>query len=256
MDIMEDQVAQALPRRSGVGPGCRPRQRHQLPVDALRELTARVTRMANHQVRTPMTVIRAHLELLEEELDGSESADRALRAIGKAMDSLTDALDELTRAHDLADAADPRPEPVDLVEVVGRALTFTRASHPGGRFRLGSRPADGVPVVVDPAGVRRAVVALVEALIDAGSEIDLVVHVHERPGTVDVQVVRACGPTDEGAVDRSVTPEGDCLAGRVAWGLTLAETVARVHDGRVEIVGTSRGTTATLSLAREPRGAW
>lgn len=223
-------------------------------ISRLQELSTRVATIANHQIRTPMTVIQANLELLEDAVDDlPESALRALPALRRGVASLTEALTALTRANDLANASDPTLEAVDLVDVARRAAMMARASHPMLRIHLDRGPTSHVPTNADSLWVRRAIVALSDALIGADLDADVALDVLEEGDTVGVRLCRSGhDPGPAAGLTESWASHGDASTSPRCLGLALAETVALAHDGRVEIAETPTGLSATLLLSRVP----
>lgn len=224
-------------------------------VSRLQELSFRVATIANHQIRSPLTVIQAHLELLEDAVeDLPESACRALPAIRRGVTSLTDALTALSRANDLANAADPTLEAVDLVDVARRATMLTRATHPMLRVHLTAGTTSYVPTNADPLWVRRAIAALIDALIGPDLDTDVALDVLDDGDTVGVRLSRLQpGSSTPADLTESWTSHGDATTSPRSLGLALAETVALAHDGRVEIADTPTGTSVTLLLSRVPQ---
>lgn len=224
-------------------------------ISRLQELSSRVAGIANHQIRTPLTVIQAHLELLEDAVDDlPESARRALPAIRRGVASLTEALTALTRANDLANAADPALEAIDLVDVARRATVLARASHPHLRLHLRSGTRPYVPANADPLWVRRAIVALNDALVGPDLDTEVTLDVLDDGDTVGVRLSRPGHGSDSPAdLTEGWAAPGDASSSTRCLGLALAEAVALAHDGRVEIAETATGTSATLLLSRVPR---
>ena len=223
-------------------------------ISRLQDLSYRVATIANHQIRTPLTVIQAHLELLEDGVeDLPESARRALPAIRRGVTSLTDALTALTRATDRANAADPTLAPVDLVDVARRATVLVRASHPTLRVHLTVGSNSYVPANADSLWVRRAIAALYDALIGPDLDTDVALEVLDDGDTVGVRLSRfGTGSNAPADLTGSWTSHGDSTTSPRSLGLALAEAVALAHDGRVEITETPTGTSATLVLSRVP----
>lgn len=224
-------------------------------INRLQELSHRVATIANHQVRGPLTVIQAHLELLEDMVDDlPRNAHRALPAIRRGVTSLTDALTALTRANDLANAADPALEAIDLADVARRATMLIRAAHPLLRVRLAGETKSYVPTNADPMWVRRAIAALYDALIGSDVDIDVVLDVLDDGDTVGVRLSRVGHGSDTpGTLTENWMAHGDATTSARSLGLALAEAVALAHDGRVEIAETPAGTSASLLLSRVPQ---
>ena len=223
-------------------------------VSRLQELSSRVATIASHQMRTPLTVIQAHLELLEDGVeDLPDNARRALPAIRRGLTALTEALIALTRANDLANAADPTLQAVDLVDVARRANKLVRASHPMQRLHFGRGTKSYVSTNADPMWVRRAIVALNDALLGTDTDADITLEVLDQGDIVGVRLSRF-GPVPSSPTDlaESWTSHGDSTTSPRRLGLALAETVAMAHDGRVEVTETATGMSATLLLSRAP----
>lgn len=221
----------------------------------LQELSFRVATIANHQIRTPLTVIQAHLELLEDAVDElPESARRAVPAIRRGVTSLTDALTSLSRANDLANAADPALEAVDLVDVARRATMLVHATHPMLRVVLTGGTDSYVPATADALWVRRAIAALCDVLVGPDLDAEVALDVIDGGDTVGVRLSRrGHGSRAPGDATESWTSQADSTTSARCLGLALAETVALAHDGHVDIAETPTGTSATLLLARVPQ---
>jgi signal transduction histidine kinase len=226
-----------------------------LRINRLQELSLRVSTIANHQMRTPLTVILGHLELLEDAVDDLPArARRPLPAIRRGVASLTDALTALTRANDLANAADPTLDAIDLVDIARRATMLVRAGHPMLRVHFTSEATRYVPANADPLWVRRAIVALTDALIGSEPDTSVVFDVLDDGDTVGVRLSRlGHGSNTTAGFTENWTTHGDATTSPCSLGLALAETVALAHDGRVDIAETPTGTSATLLLSRVPQ---
>jgi signal transduction histidine kinase len=227
--------------------------RYRLRSNRLQELSRRVASIADHQIRTPLTAIQAHLELLEDAVDElPTNGCTALPAIRRGVTSLTDALTALTRANDLANAADPTLESVDLAEVARRAAMLVRASHPTLRVHLAERTERSVPTLADPLGVGRAIVALTDALVGGGPATSVVLDVRDDHDTVGVCLSRGHDADTAAGLTASWTTHGDATTSPCSLGLALAEAVALAHDGRLEIGEDPTGSSITLVLSRVP----
>lgn len=227
--------------------------RHRQQMNQMQEVSVRLAALANHQIRTPLTVIRGHVELLEADADHLPApARRALPAIKSGVDSLTEALTALSHASDLAHATDPTLEPIDLIDVAERAITQARTVHPDISVHLSTSPRGSVPVSADPLWVRRAIAALIDAVCDSTSGTAVAVHVIEDGDRVRVSLSPAGAPQAP-SVDAKLTHSpGDSTAIPHGLGMLLAQTVALAHDGGLDIAESHAGTTVTLLLSREP----
>jgi signal transduction histidine kinase len=228
--------------------------RYQTRMSRLSELSVRVSTLAGHQVRTPLTIMQSHVELLEGEAEElPESARRSLAAIRRGLTSLTDATTALSLANELANASDPSLEAVDLLDVAQRATVSVRAAHPSWEVRITTGSRHHVPTHADPWWVRRAIVALVDAMPGSGAVAGVALELLDHGDLVGVRVTQlgpGASPPDD--VVRTWTGRGDSSTDACGLGLALAEAVALAHDGQVEVCATPGGPTATLLLSRTP----
>jgi two-component system sensor histidine kinase PrrB len=207
--------------------------------DAALEATRRFAGDAGHELRTPMTALRANLGALRRnpDLDPAErrrlledaerEADRAAR--------LLEVLQTLARGD--AGAALPT-ETIDLAGVAESAIEAARSRHPENDWRLDAPPED-LQISGWPDGLR----ALIDNLLENAAR-------HGRPGgQVQANLARANGALvltvdDDGpgveAADRDRIFErfargnGAATAG-YGLGLALVRQQARLHGGEATV---------------------
>jgi signal transduction histidine kinase len=199
---------------------------------------------ASHELRTPITIIRGHLEL-------AEPADlTAVRRI------CTDELDRMARIVDdllvLAKAERPdfvRPQPVELAELTSDVDAKVRA--------LGDRDwrLDGIgagTVHVDQQRVTQAVVALAHNAVQHTGDGDRVlVGSALRDGQVSFWVTDT-GPgvpeADRATIfDRFSRGSAPGHRGGAGLGLAIVRAIAEAHHGRVVLLSTP-GEGATFGI--------
>jgi Signal transduction histidine kinase len=209
---------------------------------------------ASHQLRTPLTTIRANLDLaVRPELDPGERAAILADAKGEAerMGRLVADLLSLARA----DSGERlRLEPVELDAVLVEAVRQLRGAHPSVRMSVTSVE----PAIVD--GDRDRLRELVGILLEnagrytpAGGSVTASLEV--RSGRVIIRVVdtgvgfdsqdqeRLFDRLYRGARARSMRPAGTGL------GLAIARWIVERHGGSIDLVSpASGGTIATVSL--------
>jgi hypothetical protein len=140
--------------------------------------------------------------------------------------SLTDALTALARANDLANAAHPTLEAVDLVDVARRATILVRASHPMLRVHLNSGPTSYVPTNADSLWVRRAIAALTEAMVGPQFDADVALDILDEGDTVGVRLSLLGHESDSVAhLIEAWTSRGDSSTSPRCLALALAEAV-------------------------------
>ncbi len=134
----------------------RERAEAQGKVLALREANRRMDdflSIASHELRTPVTVIKANIQILARRAAGSANQtdarllERTERQVGR-LARLVDDLVDVSRIH--AGRLELREEPCDLAAVVAEAVEEQRLAHPDRRISLDVPDARPVPVYGDP----------------------------------------------------------------------------------------------------------
>lgn len=208
---------------------------------------------AAHELRTPITIARGHLEVL-----GDDPAERA-----ETVAVVTDELDRMSRYVGdllvLAKSEQPNflvTEPIDLGELT--LDLFQRIRNLGARSWVldATPPAGVVTIVADPERLSQAVVNLAANAVqhtDEGAEIGFGVSAVASTAKL---WVRDSGPgVDPAIIDllfdryaraatsRSRRPEGTGI------GLSIVEAIARAHGGSVSVENRpGHGATFTVSI--------
>jgi signal transduction histidine kinase len=195
---------------------------------------------AGHELRTPITIVRGHLELLEEE------PEQRARTVG----ILLDELDRMSRMVDdlllLARADEPDFLKLELVNV--RDLTSdleAKATALGRRaWRVEAR-GRGI-IVADRHRLTQAVVQLAQNAVqhtEEDAEIALGSSVAPGEARFWVRDTGAGIPPEEQTriFDRFVRGSGGLHTSGAGLGLAIVRAIASAHDGRVELVSTPGG---------------
>lgn len=208
---------------------------------------------AGHELRTPVTIVRGHLELLDPSDAGEVAETRAL------------VLDEVDRMGRLVEdlillAQARRPDFVRLGTIeVGRLTdeVLDKARALGDRQWLVDARAES-PVPGDPQRITQALLQLAHNAVkfsEPGSEISIGSAVDDGGARL---WVRDAGvgihPAD---AERIFARFGRAESGRgvegSGLGLAIVSAIAEAHDGRVEVDSRpGAGATFTLVLPRQP----
>ena len=189
---------------------------------------------AGHELRTPITIVRGHLELMDDDPDERR----------RTVDLVTDELDRMSRIVNdlllLAKLERPdflRPEPLDVEpfthELFAKAQAFERRD-----WRLAA-DGDG-RVVVDGQRLTQAVMNLARnAAEHAGDDATITIGSRRRDGEVSFWV-QDSGPgiavADQAAIFERFARRGDRRKSDGAGlGLAIVRAVAEAHGGRVEL---------------------
>lgn len=209
---------------------------------------------AGHELRTPITVVRGHLELM-----GDEPEERR-----ETLALVMDELDRMTRiVNDLLTLA--RWEHLDFLETepvdVG-ALTddlLAKASALGERrWELDARGTGTIRA--DRQRLTQAVMQLAQNAVEHtgdGDEIALGTHVDGEAARV---WVRDTGPgvpfeDQERIFERFYRAEGPRRSEGAGLGLSIVQAIARAHGGRVELASTpGAGARFTIVVPARPEG--
>jgi two-component system sensor histidine kinase MprB len=232
-------------------------------LSASRDRQRQLVADAGHELRTPLTSLRTNLDLLAQ-ADGS-GADAGLppEARAELLEDVRAQIEELTTLiGDLVELARDEPlthvvEPVDLAEVVDRALTRVRRRAPGVRFEVSASPWW---VVGEPAGLERAVTNLLDnAAKWSPPEGTVTVLVADGVLTVDDEGP-GISPADLPHVfDRFYRAEESRGMPGSGLGLSIVKQVVERHAGHVtaerRATGGTRITVRVPGSAAPPRGA-
>jgi signal transduction histidine kinase len=217
---------------------------------SLLERQERFLHDASHELRTPVTIARGHLEVLERPGEHTQEIDVAL--------------DELTR----------------IEHILGRLLLLAKAEHPDfvtwsdidvesfledvflrwsgaaqRPWRLGNLPIGSLRA--DPEALRSALDALLENAVkytDVPDPIELSAEARGHELTITVSDGGSGIPRN--AVDRiferfaRADPARTRAEGGVGLGLAIVDAIAKAHGGRCTVETSESGSTFNLCLPR------
>jgi signal transduction histidine kinase len=207
--------------------------RVQVSHDAQRRLLSDVS----HQLRTPLTVVRGHLEVLLR--TGTDDPTEVRDTVELVVNQLEDMRSLVERLLLLGHAMEPGSltvEPIDLRTFLRDLWEASRVIAPR-RFELG--PVPDVVVEADVGMLRGAVLNLLDNAVKATEPGDVVaLGARLQDSGVSIEVADA-GPgisADQrsAVLDRFARP-GARRAGGSGLGLAIVRAVAEAHGGRVGI---------------------
>jgi len=212
---------------------------------AMGELTAGVA----HEVRNPLGIIRASVQLLEER--GTDN-DRAAEALGVIKQEI-DRLDRVIKALlDFGRPSTPTMLPTDVNDVVRDVVLFTRQFATRSRVEISERLADGLPKVsADPDQLKQVFVNLVSNAVQAMEETGgtLTLETMEGEGYVVIRVADDGPGIPEEGVGKVFDPFYSTRDAGTGLGLTIVHRIVDDHDGHIEVESAGgAGTVFTVSL--------
>jgi len=210
---------------------------------------------ASHELRTPVTIARGHLELLRWEVSDAPELEVALDELGR-MERIVDRLLLLAKAEQ-PDFV--KPVDVDLEAFLSDVfMRWSEVAPRAWRLELG---VDG-SLRADPEALRTALDALLENAVkytEPGDAIEL--RARGEPGGVTVEVADdGCGVPSEALpriFDRWARADGARTReqGGAGLGLAIVAAIARAHGGRCTVEPRPRGVTFALHLPSLAAGA-
>jgi two-component system, OmpR family, sensor kinase len=200
-----------------------------------RERTLRFLADAAHQLRTPLTGVRASMELLLQGV-GPEDQERLMTLAVRETARASNVLSSLLHVARLDQGRLPARERVDVAALVAEECARARDLAPGLHIPLAT-VAGPVPAEVDPHEVTEALGNLLDnARRHAASEVRVTLEATEREVVIEVTDDGPGVPPDarELIFERFATVDG---FGGSGLGLPIARGVARAHGGDLEHVG-------------------
>jgi signal transduction histidine kinase len=198
----------------------------------------------SHELRTPATIARGHLELLRRV--GGQEAEIALDELLR-IDRIVERLLLLARAERgyLVEVAEIETEPF-LEDILLRWSGTAERS-----WRLGTVPAGSLRA--DPDGLRIALDALLENAVkytDPGDSIELRARAEYGSLVIEVADSGLGVPVDaaESIFERSARMRNGEERGGLGIGLAIVDAIARAHEGNCSLEPSERGSTFALRL--------
>lgn len=211
---------------------------------------------ASHELRTPLTHLRAQVQWALAEHRNSEEIREALTATGNEVDKMgriVEGLLLIARGENQQLAMERKA--FDVVEVVREVKEITVAMAAGRNLTVCAEPNGPVQVLGDPTRVRQILLNLASNAIRYTSEGSVTFTLARADAMAGVAVVdTGCGIAPE-HLDRifdrfhRVEDSRSKAHGGTGLGLTIAQLLARLQDGRIEVESeVGRGSEFTLWL--------
>ncbi len=212
---------------------------------AMGELTAGVA----HEVRNPLGVIRASVQLLEDAQCDPARIHEAAEVIKQEIDRLDKVIKALL---DFGRPSKPTLVKTDLIGVLEDVVLFTSRFAKQANVHISFAPPDDLPGVYgDPDQLKQVFLNLVTNAVQAmdqtaGGNIALFA---KSDGDYVTVTVSDTGP---GIAPEDITKVFDPFftkrAEGTGLGLTIVHRIIDEHDGHIEVESSPRGTTFTVTL--------
>ncbi len=219
---------------------------------AMGELTAGVA----HEVRNPLGIIRASVQLLEEPGADRETVREATTVIKQEIDRLDKVIKALL---DFGRPNRPHMQQVDLSDVIDDVVLFTRRFAKQSNVRIErSIPETLPPVRADADQLKQVFVNLISNAVQAMQPIGglITVSAREDEGFVSVTVADTGPGIPAARLPKIFDPFYSTRSDGTGLGLTMVHRIIDEHDGHIEVasnVGEGTSFTVSLPIADEVR---
>jgi len=216
-------------------------------VEALR---AEVQSLVSHDLRSPLTVVRGYLDILEKPL-GEDQRQKALFAARCSTEHMEQLLDDLLQATRAESVLAPRVmRPVDLGEL---ATDIVGAIGATATQDVVVADGSGAVVLGDPGRFRQAITNLLSNAIKYSPEDGtILVSVEHRDGTVVLAVHDGGSGLPESerekVFERGVRGDASAQIPGSGLGLYIVRVVSEAHGGSAHVEPTSKGTRFVIEL--------
>lgn len=228
-------------------------------LQALDTYKSQLIATVSHELKSPLTTVAGHLEMLESDTEGvGDQARPSLAAIGRASQRMSRVIEDLLLLRKIGEAEMPLGQhEVDLLELVREAVAMTALLAESKQLHLEvTAPGHPVLVVGEPEELDKVVLNLISNAVKY------------TPEGRSVQITFECGPetvalrvADEGLgiseqdqellfteFFRSNNPEAVAQPG-TGLGLAIVKRIVERHRGTVMVESVlGEGSTFTVSL--------
>jgi len=211
---------------------------------AMGELTAGVA----HEVRNPLGIIRASVQLMEDAECSRERVHEAAEVIKQEIDRLDRVIKALL---DFGRPAPPTMRPVAVSQVLEDVALFSRTFASRAKVEIVERYSDTAPdVVADPEQLKQVFVNLisnaVQAMPGGGT---LTIETGAKEGFVFIRFSDTGPGISDGVRDKIFNPFVSTRDDGTGLGLTIVHRIVDEHDGHIEVTSEpGDGTTFTVWL--------
>jgi two-component system, NtrC family, nitrogen regulation sensor histidine kinase NtrY len=213
---------------------------------------AQVARRLAHDIRNPLTPIQLAIEEVERaRAEGDPHLGEVIARAGRTIKAEVRTLRELVREFgDFARSPAPRPEPVDLAELLDHAIDLY---VPPSIEVVRDYDYQGEPLHADPDLLARAFGNLVKNACEAmGGQGTLHLHTQETPGGVAVTIEDTGPGIAADHREKVFTPYFTTKEDGTGLGLAIVRRVIEDHGGTLELVPTDHGAKFVASLPLRP----
>ena len=229
-------------------------------LQALDTYKSQLISTVSHELKSPLTTVAGHLEMLESGVvDIGDQARSSLAAIGRASTRMTRVIEDLLLLRRIGEAQQLRLEHVDLVPLLSDALALTSVSVEGKRLAVSvTAPDHGVVALGQHDDLDKVVLNLVTNAVKYtrdGGAIRISLTNEQDHVTLTVSDDGLGISTEDQTLlftefFRSSNPEAVAQPG-TGLGLAIVNRVVESHGGRIDVESAlGVGSTFTVTLPR------
>jgi signal transduction histidine kinase len=228
-------------------------------LQALDTYKSQLIATVSHELKSPLTTVSGHLEMLESGVIAiGEQARSSLAAIGRASDRMSRVIEDLLLLRKVGEAAEAsRHERVDLGALVHEALALTSMSVQSKQLDVVfSEPAQPVLARGDRDELDKVVLNLVSNAVKytpEGRSVRIVLSADDARVNLSVRD-RGIGISEQDQAHlfteffRSSNPQAVAQPG-TGLGLAIVKRIVEHHDGDIDVVSSlGRGSTFRVTL--------
>ena len=216
------------------------------PIERAHEAQSRFVSNASHQLRTPLTIMRAETELaLSDPCTPKAELRQTLQSNLEEINHLTEVSTMLLELSRTESDLQSQSEEFDLVELVRDMIDDRRVAT-----RITLTTSEKLPVVLHHAATRELLSILLDnALSHSPDESPIYIKLERTKGQV------VCNLTNEGRIGAKDLPhiferfyQSKQRTGNYGLGLSLAKQLTRTLGGSISLKSTRNATVFTISL--------
>jgi len=213
----------------------------------------RMTSLITHELRNPLSSINLNAEMVYDALLHTEDSDPELKEHLNTIITEVDRLKDITEQYLVyARLPAPRPEEVDLLELIENMVDFHTWEWQDQGVNVSVICPEDVFVFVDPGQIRQALLNLVKNAVEAStSESKITISVDASGDFVTIRIDDQSGGLPDIDVDQLFEPFFTTKVSGTGLGLAMTQQIIEEHGGKIGVEQTDVGTCFSIQLKKD-----